>query len=163
MTSCFNLTPLGSSRAQARDAPERIELPTGRTVKVVYSVEGPPTIAARIQDLYGIKKGLWIASRRVRVRIQVLATARSRSPRTWRISGVKPIRNSNRNCSANSRRMNGVERLGYLTKNLRRHARGLRSLTTAIFVFFAASARAGLVTSNFLFDDRWFRWIRQSG
>ena len=90
MTSCFNLTPLGSSRAQARDAPERIELPTGRTVKV-YSVEGPPTIAARIQDLYGIKKGLWIASRRVRVRIQVLATARSRSPRTWRISGVKPI------------------------------------------------------------------------
>ena len=73
MTSCFNLTPLGSSRAQARDAPERIELPTGRTVKVVYSVEGPPTIAARIQDLYGIKEGLWVANHRVAVRIQVLA------------------------------------------------------------------------------------------
>jgi ATP-dependent helicase HrpB len=54
-------------------APERIQLPRGRTVKVVYSVDGAPTIAARIQDLYGIKEALWIASRRVAVRIQVLA------------------------------------------------------------------------------------------
>jgi ATP-dependent RNA helicase HrpB len=54
-------------------APERIQLPHGRTVKVVYSVDGAPTIAARIQDLYGIKEKLWIASRRVAVRIQVLA------------------------------------------------------------------------------------------
>jgi ATP-dependent helicase HrpB len=54
-------------------APERIGLPNGRAVKVVYSVDGAPTIAARIQDLYGIKEGLWIANRRVAVRIQVLA------------------------------------------------------------------------------------------
>lgn len=54
-------------------APERIQLPRGRSVKIVYSVDGAPTIAARIQDLYGIKDGLWIASHRVRVRIQVLA------------------------------------------------------------------------------------------
>ena len=54
-------------------APERIRLPNGRIVKVVYSVDGPPTIAARIQDLYGIKEALWVASRRVPVRIQVLA------------------------------------------------------------------------------------------
>ena len=54
-------------------APERIKLPNGRTVKVVYSADGPPTIAARIQDLYGIREALWIASRRVAVRIQVLA------------------------------------------------------------------------------------------
>jgi ATP-dependent helicase HrpB len=54
-------------------APERIPLPRGRAVKVVYSVDGPPTIAARIQDLYGIKDAVWIAGRRVRVRIQVLA------------------------------------------------------------------------------------------
>ena len=54
-------------------APERIQLPKGRTVKVVYSVDGPPTIAARIQDLYGIKEAVWIANRRVPVRIQVLA------------------------------------------------------------------------------------------
>ena len=54
-------------------APERIQLPRGRTVKVVYSVDAAPTIAARIQDLYGINEALWIAGRRVRVRIQVLA------------------------------------------------------------------------------------------
>ena len=53
--------------------PERIQLPKGRTVKVLYSVDGAPTIAARIQDLYGIKDALWIANHRVRVRIQVLA------------------------------------------------------------------------------------------
>ena len=54
-------------------APERIQLPRGRTAKVGYSVDGPPTIAARIQDLYGIKEKLWIAKRRVAIRIQVLA------------------------------------------------------------------------------------------
>jgi len=54
-------------------APERIALPTGRTVKVVYSPDGPPTLAARIQDLYGVKDALRIAGRRVAVRIQVLA------------------------------------------------------------------------------------------
>jgi ATP-dependent helicase HrpB len=54
-------------------APERIKLPNGRTAKVVYSVDAPPTIAARIQDLYGVKEALWIASYRVAVRIQVLA------------------------------------------------------------------------------------------
>ena len=54
-------------------APERIQLLRGRTVKVVYAVDGPPTIAARIQDLYGIKEALWVAGRRVPVRIQVLA------------------------------------------------------------------------------------------
>jgi ATP-dependent helicase HrpB len=54
-------------------APERIKLPNGRTAKVVYVVDRPPTVAARIQDLYGVKAALWIARRRVAVRIQVLA------------------------------------------------------------------------------------------
>jgi ATP-dependent helicase HrpB len=54
-------------------APERIELPRGRQARIFYSMEAPPTIAARIQDLYGIKEGLWIAKRRVPVRIQILA------------------------------------------------------------------------------------------
>jgi ATP-dependent helicase HrpB len=54
-------------------APERIKLPNGRTAKVVYFVDGPPTVAARIQDLYGVKEALWIGRRRVAVRIQVLA------------------------------------------------------------------------------------------
>jgi ATP-dependent helicase HrpB len=65
------------SRAQQKwveeYAPERIQLPGGRTVKVIYSADRPPTIAARIQDLYGIKNALWIASGRVVLRIEVLA------------------------------------------------------------------------------------------
>jgi ATP-dependent helicase HrpB len=53
--------------------PERIELPGGRKAKVTYSADGRPTLAARIQDLYGVKEGLWIAKRRVPLRIQILA------------------------------------------------------------------------------------------
>ena len=54
-------------------APERMELPAGRRAKVTYRMDGPPTLAARIQDLYGVKEGLWIAKHRVPVRIEVLA------------------------------------------------------------------------------------------
>jgi ATP-dependent helicase HrpB len=54
-------------------APELIQLPKGRMVKISYAADGPPTIAARIQDLYGIADALWIASRRVALRIQILA------------------------------------------------------------------------------------------
>jgi ATP-dependent helicase HrpB len=54
-------------------APERIQLPGGRFAKIIYTADGAPTLAARIQDLYGIKDTLWIADRRVAVRIQVLA------------------------------------------------------------------------------------------
>jgi len=54
-------------------APQRIQLPSGRMVKIVYAVDAPPLIAARIQDLYGIKEGLWIAKHRVPLRIQILA------------------------------------------------------------------------------------------
>ncbi len=54
-------------------APERIQLPCGRNVKVVYFADNTPTIAARIQDLYGIKDAVWLANRRIAVRIQVLA------------------------------------------------------------------------------------------
>jgi ATP-dependent helicase HrpB len=53
--------------------PERIELPAGRKAKVTYHTDAPPTIAARIQDLYGVKESLRLVSRRVTVRIEVLA------------------------------------------------------------------------------------------
>ncbi|MCG3150322.1 MAG: hypothetical protein PCFJNLEI_03805 [Verrucomicrobiae bacterium] len=52
--------------------PERIELKSGRRAKVTYSADGPPTLAARIQDLYGTNS-LSIASGRVPLRIEVLA------------------------------------------------------------------------------------------
>ena len=55
-------------------APERLELPGGRHRKLRYDDTGaPPVIAARIQDLYGVEGGLFVASRRVPVTIEVLA------------------------------------------------------------------------------------------
>ncbi|MEO8045174.1 MAG: ATP-dependent RNA helicase [Spartobacteria bacterium] len=54
-------------------APERIKLPNDRTAKIVYGADKPPTVAARIQDLYGVANGLAIGSARVPLRIEVLA------------------------------------------------------------------------------------------
>jgi ATP-dependent helicase HrpB len=54
-------------------APERIKLPNDRQAKIVYSASQGPTIAARIQDLYGVANGLTIGDGRVPLRIEVLA------------------------------------------------------------------------------------------
>ncbi|HEY3663819.1 MAG TPA: ATP-dependent helicase C-terminal domain-containing protein, partial [Chthoniobacterales bacterium] len=54
-------------------APERIKLPSDRTAKIVYGADKPPTIAVRIQDLYGVANGLAMGPRRVPLRIEVLA------------------------------------------------------------------------------------------
>jgi len=54
-------------------APERIQLPNGRKARVTYSSSPPPTVAARIQDLYGVERNLMIGRGRVPVVIQVLA------------------------------------------------------------------------------------------
>lgn len=52
-------------------APERIALPSGRRFKIDYSAQ--PTVAARIQDLFGVKGDIRIADGRVPLLIQVLA------------------------------------------------------------------------------------------
>jgi ATP-dependent helicase HrpB len=54
-------------------APERIELPGGRRAKITYAPDKPPAVAARIQDLYGVTEGLFIAQRRVALTIEILA------------------------------------------------------------------------------------------
>lgn len=56
-----------------RFAPERVSLPNGRKWKIVYDEKAAPTIAARIQELYGVESNLTIASGRVPLVIQVLA------------------------------------------------------------------------------------------
>jgi ATP-dependent helicase HrpB len=66
---------LNPGQQQALDdlAPERIKLAGGRAAKIVYEEGAPPTIAARIQDLYDTPRGLSIGGGRIPVRIQVLA------------------------------------------------------------------------------------------
>jgi len=54
-------------------APERLELPNGRKAKIVYAAGAQPTIAARIQDLYGVTGELRISANKVPLVIQVLA------------------------------------------------------------------------------------------
>ncbi len=55
-------------------APDRLELPGGRARKLRYSgTAEPPVLSARIQDLYGVEGGLFVAARRVPVTIEVLA------------------------------------------------------------------------------------------
>ncbi len=56
-----------------RFAPERLDLPNGRRAKITYDAKSPPTIAARIQDLYGVTGELRIDGNRVPVVIQILA------------------------------------------------------------------------------------------
>ncbi len=53
--------------------PERVSLPNGKKWKIVYDAKAAPTIAARIQELYGVEGSLTIASGRVPLVIQVLA------------------------------------------------------------------------------------------
>ncbi len=59
-------------RALEQYAPERLELPGGRRAKLVYALGTPPTMAARIQDLYGVTQ-LAVAKGRIPVTIQILA------------------------------------------------------------------------------------------
>ncbi len=54
-------------------APERIALPNDRKAKIIYHPSSPPTLAARIQDLYGVERNLAVGQGRVPLVIQVLA------------------------------------------------------------------------------------------
>ena len=56
-----------------RMAPERFDLPGGRRAKITYAEIAPPTLAARIQDLYGVDGDLRIAGGKISLVIQILA------------------------------------------------------------------------------------------
>ncbi len=54
-------------------APERYELPTGHRARITYGLDGPPTLAAKIQDLYDVKGTPAVAGGRVPMVVQILA------------------------------------------------------------------------------------------
>lgn len=54
-------------------APDRIELPTGRAAVVDYSAEAGPTVAARLQEFFGLPEVARLAGGRVPVVLQLLA------------------------------------------------------------------------------------------
>jgi ATP-dependent helicase HrpB len=54
-------------------APERYELPTGHRARITYGLDGPPALAAKIQDLYDVKGTPAVAGGRVPMVVQILA------------------------------------------------------------------------------------------
>lgn len=59
-----------------RLVPERIQLPGGRWVRVLYSEDAPPSIAATIQELYGTEAVPTIDGGRMPLTVKVLAPNR---------------------------------------------------------------------------------------
>jgi ATP-dependent helicase HrpB len=56
-----------------KHAPERASLSNGRTPKIAYAAGGPPHIALRIQELYGVTRTPRIAMGRVPLSVHILA------------------------------------------------------------------------------------------
>ena len=56
-----------------KQAPERLELPSGRRAKITYSGTADPVLASRIQDFYGVNGELKIALGRHALTLHVLA------------------------------------------------------------------------------------------
>lgn len=54
-------------------APDRVTLSNGRTPKVAYSETEPPTIALRLQELYGVQNVPRVGLGRIPLRVQILA------------------------------------------------------------------------------------------
>ncbi len=59
--------------ALAREAPERLPLPSGSTVRLRYEEGRPPVLAARIQELFGLAETPRVAGGRVAVLLHLLA------------------------------------------------------------------------------------------
>lgn len=53
--------------------PERITMANGRRSRIAYSIDGPPVLSARIQELYGVEGRFTLGHGRVPVKIEVLA------------------------------------------------------------------------------------------
>lgn len=65
---------VGHDRVRVVDrlAPPQVELPNGRRQRLAYAAPGPPVLAARIQDLFGVAETPRVADGRVAVIVHVL-------------------------------------------------------------------------------------------
>ena len=54
-------------------APERLQLPSGHRARIRYAEDAPPTLSARIQDLYGLQETPLIAMGRQPLLLEILA------------------------------------------------------------------------------------------
>jgi ATP-dependent helicase HrpB len=59
--------------ALRREAPERLEVPSGSQIRIVYEPGQPPVLAARIQEMFGLAETPRVAAGRVPVLLHLLA------------------------------------------------------------------------------------------
>jgi ATP-dependent helicase HrpB len=69
----LNDLPPGQRDLLNQLAPERIQLPNGRTAKVQYVDGQPPAVASRLQDFFGMRETPRVAGGRVNVVVHLLA------------------------------------------------------------------------------------------
>jgi ATP-dependent helicase HrpB len=67
------MLPQAQRRGLAQFAPDRIELPSGRAAVVDYGAPAGPTIAARLQEFFGLRSVAALAGGRVPVVLELLA------------------------------------------------------------------------------------------
>lgn len=60
-------------QALEREAPERLQVPSGNSIRLQYEEGRPPVLAVRIQELFGLSATPLIAGGRVRVLLHLLA------------------------------------------------------------------------------------------
>ncbi len=56
-----------------REAPERLQVPSGSRIRLAYSADAPPVLAARIQELFGLADTPRVAGGAVPVMVHLLA------------------------------------------------------------------------------------------
>ncbi|MDB5309848.1 MAG: hypothetical protein JWO38_4050 [Gemmataceae bacterium] len=61
------------SRTLDREAPDRLEVPSGSHIRVEYEEGRPPVLAARIQELFGLTETPRVGGGRVKVLLHLLA------------------------------------------------------------------------------------------
>src|SRR6185503_7948702 len=60
-------------QAVEREAPERLEVPSGSHIRIEYEEGRPPVLAARIQELFGLTETPRVGGGRVKVLLHLLA------------------------------------------------------------------------------------------
>ncbi|MCE5228784.1 ATP-dependent helicase HrpB [bacterium] len=60
-------------RALSEHAPDTVALPSGRRARLEYQADGPPVLAVKLQELFGLAQGPRVAGGRVPVLLHLLA------------------------------------------------------------------------------------------
>lgn len=73
MAVCNGLLSYPQQRLLDSEAPAVLRLPSGRSARIDYPIERGPTVAARVQELFGLRESPRVARGRVGLTIELLA------------------------------------------------------------------------------------------